>query len=134
MTVVGREAPCVRSGLPTGEVTTEPSPQRTESTAPGQLSVTVDCEGVELAVIHATGDLGESGGALLRTLAIRLAHSGVHHVDLNLAGITAADLCGVRSLTDMRATLHNAGIDLQICYANLASYPLDWQAVPATTD
>ncbi len=93
--------------------------------------ITVTAEG-ESAVIRADGLLDEAGGEALLMTARRLARAGLHRVELDLSGITSADLSGVRALDDARGTLEKSGAQLTIYNANVASYPTDWHSIPLT--
>lgn len=96
-----------------------------------RLSVTHHARWVAVDI---AGELDESGGNALRSVAGQLARGGVHHVDLDLAGVTAADLHGVRALDEVRVALERAGTELRILRANLVDYPIDWHAIAHTPE
>jgi anti-anti-sigma regulatory factor len=83
-------------------------------------------------VVQASGELREPASDSLLELAEKLARARVRSVDLDLAGVTAADVAGVRALTVLRAALDDLDVELTICNADLKLYPVDWHAVPQT--
>jgi anti-anti-sigma regulatory factor len=87
---------------------------------------------IDRAVIRAHGQLCESDGEALQRIANELTRAGSRRIELDLAGVTAADVGGVRALIDLHATLEQAGVDLTICNANPHLYPVDWHSVPRT--
>lgn len=84
------------------------------------------------AVIHAEGELDEAGGALLCQAVGALALD-LQRIELNLSGITAADLAGVRALEAARAAIEATGAELMIHHADGIAYPIDWHWVPHST-
>jgi anti-anti-sigma regulatory factor len=84
------------------------------------------------AVIHADGELDKAGGEVLRRAVAGLA-AELPRVELNLSGVTAADLAGVRALDAVRAAIEAAGAELTIHHADRIVYPIDWHSVPHST-
>jgi anti-anti-sigma regulatory factor len=93
--------------------------------------ITVDAT-ADRAVIHADGELDEAGGALLCQAVGGLAVER-QRVELNLSGITAADVAGVRALDAVRAATEAAGAELLIHHEDRIAYPIDWHWVPHST-
>jgi anti-anti-sigma regulatory factor len=113
--------------VPEGATVPGPGP----ASRAAQLSVTVT-DLVDRTVVRAHGQLYEADGVLLQRIATDLTRSGSRRVELDLAGITAADVAGVRALIDLHASLEQAGVDLVFCNANPDLYPVDWHPVPRT--
>jgi hypothetical protein len=82
-------------------------------------------------IIQADGALDAAGGDLLLD-AVRDVGCGLVTFELDLRGVTAADLAGVRSLHTLRAAVEDFGANFVIRYANSAAFPTDWQTVPAS--
>ena len=109
----------------------EPGAAADSARGPAQLELTVSA-GIDCTVIRADGVLDGPGGALLHGATAQLDPARLRHLELDLGGVTSADLAGVRALADLRAMLRLAGSELVIHNANPACYPTDWQVVSHT--
>jgi anti-anti-sigma regulatory factor len=98
---------------------------------PGHLLVRIarDPDG---AVIYAAGVLDEAGGRVLQGAAASLLRTRPAQLQLDLSGVTAADLAGVRALARFRIAVEQSGAELVIRNAHADSYPVDWHTVPHT--
>lgn len=83
-----------------------------------------------VVVIDAVGELCAPGGEMLLALAEQLIVDQVRRVELDLSAVSAADLCGVRALSDLHTMLERVGAELAITKMNLAFYPVDWHPIP----
>lgn len=80
-------------------------------------------------LVAAVGALCAPGGDSLLRLTEQLITAGVRRVDLDLFAVSAADLCGVRALSDMQAALNRAGAELRITQSKLDVFPIDWHPI-----
>jgi anti-anti-sigma regulatory factor len=108
-----------------------PTNDRVESPSARALAIRVTPH-ADGATLHAHGHLDAAGGVVLREVAQTLAAARSRSVQLDLTGVTSADIAGVRSLEDFRDTLEHAGSVVLICNADVALYPLDWHHIIRT--
>lgn len=69
-------------------------------------------------VLHAAGDLNESGSRLVMALAEQSIRDGCSQLRIDLGGVTVIDLAALRSLRQFQAMLHAGEITLRFSDPN----------------
>jgi anti-anti-sigma factor len=98
---------------------------------PLPVMVTVTA-GQDRVVIHVQGELDEACGEQLQDAARSLDQTRPRRIELDLSGVTGADLAGVRAVQDLRTSIEDTGAELVIHDVGAQVYPIDWHAVPRT--